>query len=228
MTEKRTFAELISQAAHELRSPLTSVKGFSSTLVKRWDRFSDEERLHFVGTIKCDAERLERIISEVLDLARLDAGTLRLQQVPVRLDELVDRIMERLSARPEADRVVVDVPEGTTAWTDEERLERDLGNLVENAMKFSTEGPITVSARTSEGGVEISVSDQGVGIEEERLDEVLSGAGPTGQMATPNGTGLGLYLARQVLESGSGALSVSSKPNAGSTFTIRVPAQRPT
>src|SRR3712207_2735425 len=77
------FAELISKIAHELRSPLTSVKGFSATLVKRWDRFTDEQRLQFVETIHSDAERMGRIVSEVLDLARLEANRLEIHPVEV-------------------------------------------------------------------------------------------------------------------------------------------------
>lgn len=225
MTERPTFAELISRAGHELRSPLTSVKGFSSTLVKRWDRFTDDERFQFVDAIKSDAERMERIISEVLDLARLDSGTLQLQQGPVPIDKLVARVLEHLGSRPGAERVVVDIREGTTAWTDGERLERDLTNVIENALKFSQEGPISVAAAVMDGGVvELSVRDRGVGIEEERVVDVMSGPGPSRQMATPQGTGLGLYLARQVLELQGGSLSVSSEAKVGSTFTMRVPA----
>lgn len=228
MSRHPTFAELISGAAHELRSPLTSVKGFSSTLVKRWDRFSDHERLEFVGAINTDAERMARIVSEVIDLARLDAGTLGLQRGPVRLAALVKDILERLASSPGADRVVVDVPEGLVAWTDEDRFERDLANLIENAMKFSQEGPITVTARALQHDrVEISVGDHGVGIAEDRLPLVLSEPAPRGQIATPKGTGLGLYLARRLLEAQGGSISVTSKLNAGSTFTIQLPAREP-
>ena len=228
MSRHPSFAELISLVAHELRSPLTSVKGFSNTLVKRWDRFSDEERRQFVGAINSDAERMARIISEVLDLARLEAGTLDLQLSEVKIDEAVSKALERLAAYPEVDRVGVDVSDGLTAWTDRERLERDLANLVENALKFSQQGPITVTARPADGAVEIAVRDYGIGIEKARLPHVLSGPGPRGQIATPKGTGLGLYLARLVLEFQGGSLSVLSMPNVGSTFTMRLPAKAPT
>ena len=74
------LAEMISKMAHELRSPLTSVKGFSSMLMKRWDRFTDEQKFQFVETIHHDAERMSRIVSEVLDLARLESGRLELHK----------------------------------------------------------------------------------------------------------------------------------------------------
>jgi signal transduction histidine kinase len=145
----------------------------------------------------------------------------------VRLEELVHRIIRRLRSRPGAERVVVEVPPSTTAWTDEDRLERDLKNLIENAVKFSQEGAIKVSARElPDGSVEVSVRDEGVGIEEDRLGDLFAGPGPGRQVATPNGTGLGLYLARRILELQGGSLSVSSKPEAGSTFTMRLPGAK--
>src|ERR671910_1340909 len=88
------FAELISKIAHELRSPLTSVKGFSATLVKRWDRFTDEQKLQFVETIHADAERMGRIVSEVLDLARLETGRFELNPTAVNAKATVDRAVE--------------------------------------------------------------------------------------------------------------------------------------
>jgi signal transduction histidine kinase len=223
MTEQPTLAELISGAAHELRSPLTSVKGFSNTLVSRWDRFSDQERREFVGVINADAERMARIVSEVIDLARLDSGTLELHRAPVQIDSLVRKVLDGLAGRKGAARAIVDIPESLTVWADRERLERDLGNIVENALKFSPVGPVTIAARTDDNErVVIAVVDEGIGIEEDRLPGVLSGPGPRGQMA-PSRTGLGLYLARRVLELQGGSLSVTSELGTGSTFTIQLP-----
>jgi signal transduction histidine kinase len=82
------IADMISKIAHELRSPLTSVKGFSSMLIAKWDRFTDEQRRQFVETIHADAERMGRIVSEVLDLARMEAGRLQLNPVPVPMKEV--------------------------------------------------------------------------------------------------------------------------------------------
>src|ERR671915_812998 len=161
-----SFAELISKIAHELRSPLTSVKGFSATLVDRWDRFTDEQRLQFVETIHADAERMGRIVSEVLDLARLETGRLELNPTAVNAKAIVDRAVEAHSRQSGAERVEIDVPEELSVWADPDRLGHVLGNLVENAIKFSDEGPITISASVGNGTVVISVADGGVGIEE--------------------------------------------------------------
>jgi signal transduction histidine kinase len=221
-----SFAELISKIAHELRSPLTSVKGFSATLVDRWDRFTDEQRRQFVETIHADAERMGRIISEVLDLARLEAGRLELHPDDVQVEAVARKAVERLPGVPE-DRVVIDVDPGVVVHADAERLGHVLTNLVENAVKFSDEGPITVRATRAGERVEIVVVDQGVGIEEERQAEIFSGPAPSGQRSGPSGTGLGLYLTRRLVEAHSGAISVDSKPGQGARFTVTLPAAPP-
>ena len=223
MDEGPRFAEMISKIAHELRSPLTSVKGFSSTLIRRWDRFTEEQKFQFVETIHADAERMGRIVSEVLDLARMESGRLELHQQNVDLAALTEKAAGHHAALPGSDRVKVDVPEGLRAFADPDRLEHVLGNLVENAIKFSDEGEILISGREAGDNVEISVADGGVGIEEERLGTVFMGPGPTGQKATPSGTGLGLYLSKRLIDAHGGTLSVSSTPGEGSTFTVSLP-----
>ena len=218
------FAELISKIAHELRSPLTSVKGFSATLVKRWDRFTDEQRLQFVETIHADAERMGRIVSEVLDLARLEANKLEIhaQQVPIR--PIAKQSAQHLAGLAGGERVEVEVAEEMTAFVDPERLGHMLRNLIENAIKFSDEGAITVSARRTGDGVEITVTDSGIGIEADRLEELFSGPAPSGQRSGPSGTGLGLYLTRRLAEAHEGSISVTSEPDKGSTFVLSLPA----
>ena len=217
------FAEMISKIAHELRSPLTSVKGFSATLVDRWDRFTDAQRLQFVETIHADAERMGRIISEVLDLARLEAGRLELHPGDVQVSAIAHKAAEQLPGGGDG-RVVIEVDPSLTAHADPERLGHVLTNLIENAVKFSDDGPITVAATGSGGAVQIVVTDQGVGIEPERLGDIFSAPAPTGQRSGPSGTGLGLYLTRRLVEAHSGTISVDSKPGEGARFTITLPA----
>ncbi len=223
MDEAPRFAEMISKIAHELRSPLTSVKGFSSTLIRRWDRFTEEQRFQFVETIHADAERMGRIVSEVLDLARLETGRLELHQQNVDLAALTEKAVGHHAALPGSDRVKLQIPGGLRAFADPDRLEHVLGNLIENAIKFSDEGDVVVSGREAGDAVELSVSDRGVGIEKDRLEAVFSGPGPTGQKATPSGTGLGLYLSKRLIDVHGGSISVDSSPGQGSTFTVALP-----
>jgi signal transduction histidine kinase len=217
------FAELISKIAHELRSPLTSVKGFAATLVKRWDRFSDEQRRHFVETILADADRMARIVSEVLDLARLETGRLELHMSDSHVSSVVAKALNNVAGLPGAERVDVEVPEDMTAWADPERLEKVVTNLIENAIKFSDEGSINVGCRKLDGATEIIVRDHGVGIEPERVRNLFRVPAPEGQSAGPSGSGLGLYLTNRLVEAHGGTLAVESAPGAGSTFVVRLP-----
>jgi signal transduction histidine kinase len=223
------FAELISKIAHELRSPLTAVQGFSGTLVKRWERFDDEQRKQLVSTIHADALRMGRVISEVLDLARMETGRLELTRAEIDVASVAERAVARVSQLPGADRLELRVADGLTVWADAGRLEHILGNLVENAVKFSEEGTVVVAARAAgDGWVEMSVSDRGTGIEPDRLDALFSGPAPAGQSsAGPLGSGLGLYITKRLVEAHEGDIAVESRPGEGTTFTVRLPAAEP-
>jgi signal transduction histidine kinase len=223
MTETN-FADMISKIAHELRSPLTSVKGFSATLIGRWERFSDQQRFELVEAIHADAERMGRIVSEVLDLARLESNRLELHRTSVELKDVAAKASEHVARLPGSERVQVEVPDGLVAQVDGERIGHVLTNLIENAVKFSDEGAIRVAGRPVDGMVEVTVTDSGVGIEADRIGDIFSGPGPTGQRATPLGTGLGLYLSRKLVQAHGGTLEVESSEGEGSTFTMRVPA----
>ncbi len=217
------FAELISKIAHELRSPLTSVMGFSSTLVRRWDRFTDEQRREFVETIYKDAERMGRIVTEVLDLARIEADRLELSRSTFEVAKVVEKAAGHSGELPGSERIKIDIPEGLEMHADPVRMEHVFGNLIENAIKFSDEGEILVSARAADGAVEIKVTDAGVGIEPDRQQDIFFGPASAGQKATPSGSGLGLYLSRRLVEAHGGVLTVESEPGQGSTFCVSLP-----
>jgi signal transduction histidine kinase len=109
------FAESIAKVAHELRSPLTSLQGFSAMLVKRWDQFTDEQRFQLIEAIHADSKRMARIVSEVLDLARLEAGRLELSFERCDLAAVAAQAREGLQVLPGHVRVDLQIPEGTPA-----------------------------------------------------------------------------------------------------------------
>lgn len=224
MNEAR-IADMISKIAHELRSPLTSVKGFSAMLVSRWDRFTDEQRFQFVETIHADAERMGRIVTEVLDLARMEAGRLELHPVTVAVPQIVQNALDRLSELPGAERIETRIPPDLTVWADAARLEGVVANLIENGVKFSDSGPVLIEAsEIHDGMVSVSVSDEGVGISPADLELVFAGPGGRTARATPSGSGLGLYLSRGLIEAHGGSIAVASELTKGSVFTVTLPA----
>ena len=225
--ENHRFADMISKIAHELRSPLTSIKGFSSTLSQRWDRFTDEQRLQFVQTIHADSERMSRIVSEVLDLARIESGRLQLSPRPTALAAVAETAKEHVIKLPGADRIVIAVDEEVRVWADPDRLSHILRNLLENAVKFSDDGPIKLDYSRSEDGVEVRVADEGVGIPEDRIDNVFAGPAPVAQKSGPTGAGLGLYLTRRLVEAHGGSIRVESKVDQGATFILTLPEEAP-
>ena len=224
------LAEMISKMAHELRSPLTSVKGFSSMLMKRWDRFTDEQKFQFVETIHHDAERMSRIVSEVLDLARLESGRLELHKANHALEPIAERAGRNVAMLPGAERISTTIPEGLIVEADADRLESVLTNLLENAVKFSDDGPISLEASASGDMVEIKVVDHGVGVDPGRHEEIFQGPQPTrADAAMPSGGGLGLYLARGVLKAHGGSISLEADEDAdgakGTTFIVTLPGR---
>jgi signal transduction histidine kinase len=211
------LAEMISKMAHDLRSPLTSLKGFSGMLATKWDRFDDAQKLEFVEAISFDAGRMARIVTEVIDLARLEAGRLELKQTRKPVAEIA-RAAERTVAHVGgADRIEVDVPDDLIVHADPERLELVLSNLLENALEFSDEGAIVLAARSEDGSVVIEVRDSGPGIEAERVSEIFVGA------PSESGAGVGLYLGRGIIELHGGRLEVETAPGRGSVFTVALP-----
>lgn len=219
------LAEMITKMAHELRSPLTSVKGFSSMLMTRWDRFTDEQKFQFVETIHHDANRMSRIVSEVLDLARLESGGLELHRAQHELLPIAQRASGNLSTVPGVERIEVNVGV-VVVLADAERLESVLTNLLENALKFSDVGPISLEASVEGDMTLIRVTDLGVGVEKGRLEEIFQGPQPAhAGAAMPSGGGLGLYLARGVLGAHGGSISIDSKAGEGATFILRLPGK---
>jgi signal transduction histidine kinase len=130
-------AALLTTVAHELRSPLTGVKGFSSTLLRNWDRFTDDQKRMMIETIEADADRVTRLITELLDVSRIHAGRLRVHPQPVQVHEVYEREVARRSATGAArERFTIDLPEDLPAiWADPDRLDQIVSNLVENAVR---------------------------------------------------------------------------------------------
>ena len=222
---ERSGAELVSTVAHELRSPLTSVKGFTATLLAKWDRFNDEQKKLMLQTVNSDADRVTRLISELLDVSRIEAGRLELRRQVVDLPDIVRRdIAARVaSGEPEDQfRIVVDgeLPE---MWLDPDKMAQVVGNLVENARRHGG-GTVTVTVVPSGDGAEVTVADEGEGIPTEAVGRVFAKFWRGGGRG---GTGLGLYITKGIIEAHGGAIEAGQADTGGALMRFTVPAGTP-
>ena len=225
--ERRAYSDaarsdLVSTVSHEIRSPLTSVKGFTRTLIAKWDRFSDEQKLAMLRTINEDADRVTRLLGDLLDVSRIDAGRLRLQRQMVDLGQIVDRVVSRLEVGDNAGRLSTAVdPEVPRLYADPDKVEQVLTNLVENACKYS-DGPVSVHVGVTADEARVTVADRGPGIAEEHRALVFARffRSPSERR---HGTGLGLYITKGLVEAHGGRIWVDGTPGEGAAFHFTLP-----
>ncbi len=222
---ERSGSELVSTVAHELRSPLTSVKGFTATLLAKWDRFTDEQKKLMLQTVNADADRVTRLISELLDVSRIESGRLELRRQVVDVPAAVEKaIAGRVAAGEPRERFRVAVTGGLPEmWLDPDKLDQVIGNLVENALRHGA-GTVTVTVGPRDDGVEVQVTDEGPGIAPEATTRIFN---KFWRGSRRGGTGLGLYIARGIVEAHGGSIDAGQAPGGGALFRVVLPAGTP-
>ncbi|WP_190024207.1 sensor histidine kinase [Streptomyces hiroshimensis] len=230
---ERSHAELIATVAHELRSPLTSVKGFTATLLAKWERFTDDQKRLMLETVDADADRVTRLIAELLDISRIDSGRLELRRQPVDIVAAVRRhVQAYTTAGHRADRFEVKVTDPLPAlWADPDKVDQVLGNLLENAVRHG-EGRVTIEvapallkARAEDTeGTAVTVSDEGPGIPEESMSRVFT---RFWRGSKRGGTGLGLYIVKGIVEAHGGTITVERAASGGARFRFTLPVGAP-
>jgi PAS domain S-box-containing protein len=243
---ERSRAELVSTVAHELRSPLTSVKGFTATLLSKWGRFTDDQKRVMLETVNADADRVTRLITELLDVSRIESGRMEVHRELVDLPERARRIIEgRVAAGDDPDRFRLEVRRGLPeTWLDADKIDQILGNLVENAVRHGAGivtivvEPANLDGRESMDGpdqgepdaVAVSVRDQGEGIAPDVASRVFrqfwrgKPRGASRSRQHGGGTGLGLYIVKGLVEAMGGTIGVRRAPGGGAEFRFIVPA----
>ncbi|MDA0567569.1 PAS domain-containing protein [Streptomonospora sp. S1-112] len=222
---ERGRADLVSTVAHELRSPLTSVKGFTATLLGKWDRLTDKQKIFMLETVNADADRVTRLITELLSVSRIEAGRLEIRKQVVDLPDLARKLVAgRVAAGEPAERYRLDVrgplPE---LWLDADKIEQILANLVENAVRHGA-GTVTIVIEPHEDGAVVLVRDEGKGIAPEAVPRVFRRFWRTRRRG---GTGLGLFIVKGLIEAHGGAITVGRAPSGGAEFRFTVPAGTP-
>jgi signal transduction histidine kinase len=225
---ERMKDEFVLTASHELRSPLTSVQGFAELLMLERDKLTAEQA-ETVEVILDNTRHLVRLLNDLLDLARSDAGRLEIKPVPVGVATIVEDAARTMRGQTDSKRqsLLVEVEEGLPPiHADPDRIRQVLVNLLTNANEYCPEGAgIGLRAGRSDHGVEIAVTDNGPGIPRPQLEHIFDRftRGDAGLTQRVGGTGLGLAISKSLVELHGGAIGAESAPGQGATFRIHLP-----
>lgn len=215
--------EVVSTVSHELRSPLTSVKGYTSLLLNKWDRLGEEQKKMMLGQVHHDADRVTRLVTELLDISRLETGRLHLRRQLVDLVALSESVVAKLSMEYEGLACELAFPaDFPQVYADPDKVEQVLTNLVENAAKYASPEGMRIVGVVGEGAVEVAVHDVGEGIPESDLPRVFSKFFRRDH-GKPTGSGLGLWISRGLVEAHGGKLTATSIEGQGSVFAFTLP-----
>lgn len=228
---ERLRTDLLSTMAHELRTPLTVVRTSAGLLLDPASNPSAEQRWAMLETIERNAERMQQLVGDILDLARFRTGAIRLQQRQFDPAEVVESVVATIRPLAEQRGQVIDVqtpPPGGKVFGDRRRLERALLNLVSNAQRFAPDGGRIAVRLTCapDGSTRWAVTDDGPGIsleDQTRLFERFF-VGRHDRHGTHDGVGLGLPTALAIAQAHGGTIEVRSRPGKGSTFTLAIPS----
>lgn len=222
--------EFISMTSHELKTPVTSLKGFTHILQRRLGRLEDQQGLHYLARMDAQLNKLTKLITDLLDLSRMQTGFLAFQKERFNLDSLIDEIVENIQAATTTHTIVVEGRTGAHVLGDRDRLGQVFINLLTNAVKFTPAGgKVTVRVeRRNEDQVSVIISDTGIGMSDEDIEIALTAFGQVdSKMARRyEGTGLGLPLAKAIIDLHRGRLEIDSQRGRGTTMLVLLPSLR--
>ena len=227
--KNQAHLDFISTVSHELRTPLTSIKGFTDTLINSSDRLDETSKMRFLQIIKAQIERLTRLVENLLSISKLESQKSLNIFKSVNLDNYINELLGYLQPKTATHKIITKLNKKLPEiWVDTDKLEQILTNLIDNAVKYSkenTEIKITADfAANKENTAFISIADNGYGIPKENLSSIFNKFSRIDNPLTRSvqGTGLGLYITKSLIESINGTISVTSNEQ-GSTFTIQLP-----
>ena len=217
---------LFNSISHELRTPLSSIIGSASTLIESGSMYSAKERQELLENIKVGADRMDRVVSNLLDTARLESGMMKLKKDWCDIEDIIGVALRRLADRIKKRPMKIDLPAGLPLFRgDFVLLEQVVLNLVDNAMKYSPpETPIEIKAAFDDNKLVVSVADHGLGIPQEALPHVFDKFYRAHQriVSTP-GTGLGLAICKGIIEAHGGSIKAENQTGGGTLISISLP-----
>jgi PAS domain S-box-containing protein len=225
-------SDFVSNVSHELRTPLTSIKGSVDNMLDGLTGPLNEKQFRYLNRIKSNTDRLSRLINDLLDLSRIEAGRVEVRPTSLPLTALAEEVAEQLKplAAEKLIRIEVPSPDPTvTVWADRDKITQVLLNLIGNAVKFTPQdGKVTVAIENNGNDyVQISVADTGPGIFPEEANKIFSKFYQIANIdkQKPQGSGLGLAISKALVEMHGGKIWVESEGGRGSTFYFTLPAQ---
>jgi len=229
----RMKSEFVATVSHELRTPMTSIKGYADLLLLGAAGQITEQQQRFLSTIKTNADRLSVLVNELLDISRIDRGSIKLNLQPTNLEDVVEislrHLRERIAAEKKPIELVQDIPNDLPLMrADFDKLAQIINHLLNNAYSYSHPGgEVRISARADERSVVISVADQGIGIAKEKQDKIWTrffrDEDETLVMES-SGAGLGLSIVKEYVQMHEGEIWLESDTGKGATFFVRIPA----
>jgi signal transduction histidine kinase len=216
--------EFISTISHELRTPLGFIKGYVTTLLREDTTWDAEHRAEFLNIIDDEADRLRELIDNLLDSSRLESGSLSMTLEPTKIAPAIRASVHRIKgAFPDID-ISTNVPDDLPKLRiDSTRIAQVLDNFLNNASKYASGSPVTVTAEVMDDSLRISVRDQGSGIPAEHTPHLFERFYRVPSSSTTRGTGLGLYISRKIIEAHGGEIGVESTIGEGTTFYFDLP-----
>lgn len=218
-------SDLVATVSHEIRSPLTSVKGFTSTMLRKWDRFSDEQKQTMLETINHDADRVTRLLKELLAVSRIDAGRVQMHREMVDVVAVVEGLVERVRHREEGigrDLQVAVDGAPPRMFVDPDKIEQVFSNLIENALKYAPDSQVRIHLVLETDQLHAVVADDGPGIPSDQARRIFEKFG-RGRDQRRSGTGLGLYITRGLVQAHGGRVWCDEVDESGATFHVVLP-----
>ncbi|MFH1723347.1 MAG: ATP-binding protein [Elusimicrobiota bacterium] len=228
---ERMKDEFVALVTHDLRIPMTSIRGFSDTMLAYWDELSDDEKKKYLGIILRESKRLGRLVNDFLDLTRFESGQVTIRREPTDLKAVAERVIGTLKGYGPEVRFELAIEDGLPeVMADQEQIERMLINLGGNAIKYSPpQGTVRISARRQGDEVLVAVSDEGPGIPAEAQKHLFEKFYRVADAVTKRttGTGLGLTVCKHIIEAHGGAIRVESELGKGTTLLFTLPIRPP-
>lgn len=224
--EEQRKDEFLSMVSHELKTPVTSIKGFTQLLRRRFQQRDDEQSLQFLTRMDGQLTRLAKLINDLLDISRMQTGQMIYRQERFDLDAYAHEVVENVQATTQTHRLLIEGEPGAYIYADKDRIGQVLINLLTNAIKYSPEANrVIIRLEQGQDEVVVSVQDFGIGIAEPHQEKIFERFYQVadGEMRTFPGLGIGLYIATEIIKRHQGRIWVESRPDEGAIFSFALP-----